>query len=67
VNAAGVEENDDIAIIPCHTSSINGSNNYQPTPVTGEEATSIMTIIDQISAVFAQSYSQYMLDGTTIE
>ncbi len=37
-----VTKNDDITIIPCQVSSEAGYNNYQPTPVKGEEADQIL-------------------------
>ncbi|HCI73177.1 MAG TPA: hypothetical protein DHV42_01380, partial [Lachnospiraceae bacterium] len=60
----GLEQNDDIAIIPCQVSGDLSSNNYQPVPVSGDAAANIMQTIDNLSAEFGQSYSAYMVDGT---
>ena len=60
----GLEKGDDIAIIPCHVSGDLSSNNYQPVPVSGDAAATIMKTIDDLSAQFGQSYSAYMVDGT---
>ncbi len=62
--ADGLESEDDIAIIPCQVSGDLSSNNYQPVPVSGDTARVIMQEIDELSSVFGQSYSQYMVDGT---
>ena len=62
--ADGLESEDDISIIPCHISGDLSSNNYQPVPVSGDAAASIMQTIDSLSGRFGQSYSQYMVDGT---
>ncbi len=62
--ADGLESEDDISIIPCQVSGDLTSNNYQPVPVSGDTARSIMQTIDDLSSVFGQSYSQYMVDGT---
>jgi poly-gamma-glutamate synthesis protein (capsule biosynthesis protein) len=40
---------EDIQVIPCSVSSSSGSNNYQPTPATGEEYTRIWAKLDRIS------------------
>lgn len=60
----GLEEDDNIAIIPCQVSGDTTSNNYQPVPVSGDAAANIMQTIDSLSAEFGQSYSAYMVDGT---
>ena len=62
--ADGLESEDDISIIPCRISGDTSSNNYQPVPVSGDAAASIMQTIDSLSASFGQSYSRYMVDGT---
>lgn len=62
--ADGLESEDDISIIPCRISGDTSSNNYQPVPVSGDAAASIMQTIDSLSASFGQSYSHYMVDGT---
>ena len=62
--ADGLQSEDDISIIPVRISSDTTINNYQPVPVTGEEAEAIMKSIDELSAEFGGTYSQYMTDGT---
>ncbi len=62
--ADGLASEDDIEIIPCQTSGDLTINNYQPVPVSGDAAKAIMDTIDNLSAPFGQSYSQYMVDGT---
>ncbi len=62
--ADGLQADDNIAIIPCQVSSDPSINNYQPVPVTGEAAQTIMQTIDQLSEPYGQTYSQYMVDGT---
>jgi poly-gamma-glutamate synthesis protein (capsule biosynthesis protein) len=59
--ADGLESEDDISIIPCRISGDTSSNNYQPVPVSGDAAASIMQTIDSLSASFGQSYSRYMV------
>lgn len=54
VRGRTVEVNDDINVIPCSISSVDGYNNYQPTPATGEEADRIMAKIDELSAQIPQ-------------
>lgn len=41
------EEDDNILIIPCSVSSVSGRNNYQPTPLTGDEADRVMEKITE--------------------
>lgn len=44
----GVAEDDDnIIIIPCSVSSVSGRNNYQPTPLEGDEADRVMDKIHE--------------------
>ena len=62
----GLESEDDISIIPCRVSSDYTINNYQPMPVTGDEADAIMQTIDSLSSEFGLSFSQYKTDGTAI-
>ena len=62
--AEGLQSEDDISIIPVRISSDTTINNYQPVPVTGEEAESIMKSLDELCAEFGGTYSQYMTDGT---
>lgn len=54
VRGKTVEMNDNINVIPCSISSVDGYNNYQPTPATGEEADRIMAKIDEISQEIPQ-------------
>lgn len=37
INGDEVAQDDQINVIPCSVSSVSGSNNYQPTPATGDE------------------------------
>lgn len=63
VNAEGVAQNDEIAIIPCRVSTDPTVNNYQPTPVSGDQAAAIMSKINERSAPFGQTWTQYMVDA----
>lgn len=49
ITEEGVEENDEINIIPCKLSSSNNKNDYQPTPATGGEAERILNKIKERS------------------
>ena len=49
--------NDEITVIPCRISSVDDSNNYQPTPVQGEEAQRIMERIQEYSQPFGTQLS----------
>ena len=63
VNAEGVDQNDEIAIIPCRVSTDPTVNNYQPTPVSGDRASAIMSKINERSAPFGQTWTQYMVEA----
>ena len=43
---------DKINIIPCSVSSVKHRNNYQPTPVEGDEAKRILQRIEKYSEIF---------------
>ena len=49
VTGNDVATDDDINVIPCSISSVSGSNNYQPTPATGDEKTRIEAKIKKSS------------------
>lgn len=58
----GVKQNDQqVRIIPCSVSSIQERNNFQPTPVEGEEAARIIGRINTYSEVWGVSFAA---DGT---
>lgn len=57
ITEAGVQEDDQIEIIPCSVSGASGYNDYQPTPVTGTEADRIMGRINEYSAPYGQTYT----------
>ncbi len=62
----GLEDEDDIRIIPCRISSETGINNYQPVPVSGDEAASIIQTLNSLSSPYGLTFDQYMVDGTQI-
>lgn len=64
VGGDGVKDDDQIEIIPVRISSMEGANNYQPTPVSGDAAAQIMQKIDERSAQFGSAWDDYMVDGT---
>lgn len=64
VGGDGVKDDDQIEIIPVRISSMEGANNYQPTPVSGDAAAQIMQKIDERSAQFGSTWDDYMVDGT---
>lgn len=43
-----------IDIVPCSTSSVSSTNNYQPTPLTGERAAEVLTKIAKYASVSAE-------------
>ncbi len=49
VTGNDVATDDNINVIPCSISSVSGSNNYQPTPATGDEKTRIEAKIKKSS------------------
>ena len=49
LDADGVKTDDQIQVIPCSISSDASYNNYQPTPVQGEEAARILSKINERS------------------
>lgn len=51
-----VQDDDQIAVIPCSISSTPNYNNYQPTPAQGTEAERIMEKINGYSAAYGQTY-----------
>lgn len=57
VSEAGVQPESQIEIIPCSVSSESGYNNYQPTPLQGEEAQRVMDRINECSAEFGQTFT----------
>lgn len=57
VSEAGVQPESQIEIIPCSVSSESGYNNYQPTPLQGEEAQRVMDRINEYSAEFGQTFT----------
>ncbi len=51
----GVAEDDDnILIIPCSVSSVSSRNNYQPTPLAGEEADRVMEKITERTKLISE-------------
>ena len=62
----GLESEDDISIIPIRVSSDRSINNYQPMPVTGDEADAIIQTLNSLSTEFGLTFDQYLVDGTTI-
>lgn len=61
VTGNDVATDDDINIIPCSISSVSSSNNYQPTPATGDEKTRIEAKIKKSSdsiATLSEQVSQ---------
>lgn len=48
------EDDDNILIIPCAVSSVSDRNNYQPTPLDGDEATRVMEKISERSAAISE-------------
>ena len=62
----GLESEDDISIIPCSISSDTSINNYQPTPVSGDQAAQIIQSMNTLSSPFGLTFDQYMKDGTAI-
>ena len=48
------EEDDNILIIPCSISSVSGRNNYQPTPLEGDEADRVMEKITERTKAIAE-------------
>lgn len=48
------EEDDNILIVPCSISSVSGRNNYQPTPLEGDEADRVMEKITERTKAIAE-------------
>lgn len=63
VTKSGVSADSEAKVIPCSVSSTAGYNNYQPTPLTGEEAASVISRLNEYSA----SYGVVISDSGTIE
>lgn len=53
IDASGVSDGG-IDIVPCSTSSVSSTNNYQPTPLTGERAAEVLTKIAKYASVSAE-------------
>lgn len=51
-----VELNDNVKVIPCSISSEEDTNNYQPTPATGEKAAGIMAKLADLNSQLAATY-----------
>lgn len=67
VDEKGVEQDDNLSVIPVCTSSDSGSNNYQPVPVTSDAASAVMTKLNTRSQPFGLNLDQYETDGTASE
>ncbi len=64
----GVEDDDNIEIIPCLISSAEGYNDFQPTPVYGSEANAVMERINEYSSPFGSiRYSATTYDSSEME
>ncbi len=53
-----VDKDDNITVIPCSISSTSSSNNYQPTPATGDEKDRITTKIETSNKAIAKLSEQ---------
>ena len=51
INGAGEVVDGGINIIPCSISSVNSTNNYQPTPLSGEAADAVIRKVASLSNV----------------
>lgn len=58
VTRDGVEVDDGVKVIPCSISSTSGYNNYQPTPLTGEEAASVIGRLNEYSAPYGVAFTE---------
>lgn len=47
----------EVEIIPCSVSSVEGYNNYQPTPAAGTEAERIIGRLNEYSAAYGQTFT----------
>lgn len=56
VTKEGVQPDAQTEIIPCSISSVEGYNNYQPTPAQGAEADRIMEKLNSRSSAYGQSF-----------
>lgn len=58
------QEDDNIRVIPVHISSVKNRNDYQPTPVEGEEAVKVIDRINEFSAGFGLKfdYDGYLIN-----
>lgn len=63
VTGNDVATDDDINVIPCSISSVSSSNNYQPTPATGDEKTRIEAKIKKSSDSIATLSSKVSQSG----
>ncbi len=52
ISESGLEEEDNIEIIPCTISSVSSYNDFRPTPASGEKADEIMARINEYSEAF---------------
>lgn len=52
------QENQEIRVIPCSVSSVPERNNFQPTPVVGEEKTRILNRINEFSLEFGVQFDE---------
>ncbi len=52
-----VQDNDQIGIVPCSITSVDGYNDYMPTPANEDRAQRIMERINQYSEQFGQTYT----------
>ncbi|MDO4502346.1 MAG: CapA family protein [Coriobacteriia bacterium] len=58
VNGKDVAQDDQVTTIPCRVSSVQGTNNYQPTPAEGSEKERIQEKIDQRTNAIGDSVSK---------
>ena len=56
VGMSGQADSTGINIIPCHISSSTATNNYQPTPASGDDANSIMQKLNALSEEFGTKF-----------
>lgn len=57
VTEDGVEPDAETEIIPCSISSVEGYNNYQPTPAQGSEADRIIEKLNECSSAYGQTFT----------
>lgn len=57
VTEDGVEPDAETEIIPCSISSVQGYNNYQPTPAQGSEADRIIEKLNECSSAYGQTFT----------